>query len=711
MSLDTLLQDLGVPKESLIHPLWYERNPEIEQSVYSYLTSTTGARGRTPVGYYTEDKINYPIIPFLLYLMKMMNEVKYTKSRTFREAHELISKEKLNHPDAIAKIANVGSLVKVFINMEYKIGVLDPESIEYRRLQRRQGSPKPHAYSKKVQVSREAKKKLTDVEKELKALERKKRTLKVRKAKAAAKANLSEIETKTLSRSYTEHIQDFDDTRKQSRTLKQQKYSDYLLDKYLTGLSIAQNERELLEMYREIMHRQENYPFRKIVFLPTPKQYRFLGASEDIVLFGGAAGGGKSHSLVYDPLRYAHIKDHNAVIIRKTMPELVELIDTSREMYPLAFPGASYKETEHVWTFPSGAKIRFGHLDRPADKFKYQGRAFTYIGFDELSQHSTSEGFDYLRSRLRRTNKNIIPYIRATANPGSQWVYEMFVAPSDPDKPFILKGTENNPRPITVRFIPSRLEDNPYLDSDGLYRSVLESLSEVDRRQLLEGDWLASNDSMFPEFSIFDHVVEPFLVPKHWSRVGGIDYGYRDPSAVVWFAVDPEDGTLVVYDELLQTGLTGRELTLEIMTREANELINVDHPIDWSVYARTGHTGPSIAESMLSVPGFKMRPADKNREAGWVQIHEALRKDPNTGRPKIKIFSTCKQLIRQLLGAKSATRKPNDLDTARNSDGHWDLLDALRYGVMSRPRAETFEQRLNLYKQENRWRSIADYFS
>ncbi|MDV7397978.1 hypothetical protein RZS08_41640, partial [Arthrospira platensis SPKY1] len=93
-----------------------------------------------------------------------------------------------------------------------------------------------------------------------------------------------------------------------------------------------------------------------------------------------------------------------------------------------------------------------------------------------------------------------------------------------------------------------------------------------------------------------------------------------------------------MYDELLATGLTGRELALAIQDKEKDELVYVDHPIDWSVFARTGHTGPTIAESMLSVPGFRIRRADKNREAGWVQIHEYLRKDPKTGAPKIRIF-------------------------------------------------------------------------
>ncbi len=416
--------------------------------------------------------------------------------------------------------------------------------------------------------------------------------------------------------------------------------------------------------------------------------------------------------MVMDALRYVDQSDYKAVIIRKTTPELRELIDNSRELYPLAVPGAKFNGTNNVWRFPSGAQIEFGFLDKPADKFKYQGIQYGYVGFDELSQHVTDEGFSYLRSRLRTTNPKIKPYIRATANPGSQWVYDMFIKDKESNVPFLLPGTgKDGVAPITCRFIPAKLEDNPHLDRDGAYRAMLNSLGEVERKQLLEGDWLASNDSMFPEFRVDVHVVDPFTIPRHWNRVAGLDYGYRDPSAAVWFATNPEDGSLIIYDEFLQTGLTGREFSQNIMEREKDELVYVSHPIDWSVFARTGHTGPTIAESMLSVPGFRLQKADKNREAGWVQIHEHLRRDPNTGAPKIQIFSTCKGLIKQLLSAKVHKNKPNDLDDSRNADGHWDLLDALRYGMMSRPRMETYQENLLRTKQTNRWEQVNDYFS
>lgn len=700
---------------------WYEMNPDIDSNVDVMFEKTKPKRVHVPRGYVLdpEAKVCYPKPEMIKRFIEFMVDYRIKNSRSLRELQDCIysaEKEIMDIEDPA--LISLGGVTQLFDRLEKELGIrqteVSKERIKRIRVERAEkakklGKSRPYHYSSEMKKKVESQKRLTQANNKLKELEKERKKLKAKAARQARKLELQNDPTKYQEvEGKLEYVEDKPPM--PAPAIIQPDTA--LIDTYISGLQTGVEESTLSEIYQEILHNKERYDKKRVAFLPTPRQYLFLSSPEDIVLYGGAAGGGKSYAMVIDALRYADQPDYKGVIIRKTTPELRELIDNSRELYPLAFPGAKYNGSKDVWRFPSGAQIEFGFLDKPADKFKYQGIQYGYVGFDELSQHATDEGFGYLRSRLRTTNPKVKPYIRATANPGSQWVYEMFIKDKEPNVPFVMPGTGlNGSKPITMRFIPAKLEDNPHLDNDGAYRAMLGTLSEVERRQLLEGDWLASNDAMFPEFNLQKHVCEPFFVPKHWNRTAGLDYGYRDPSAGVWFAVDPSDGSVVIYDEFLQSGLTGREFALNIQQKEQEELVYVNHPIDWSVFARTGHTGPTIAESMLSVPGFKLQRADKNREAGWVQLHEYLRVDPETGAPKIKIFSTCVNTIKQIMSAKVHKTKPGDLDDTRTSDGHWDLLDALRYGLMSRPRAETLEERSMRYKQENRWEQINSYFS
>jgi len=429
-----------------------------------------------------------------------------------------------------------------------------------------------------------------------------------------------------------------------------------------------------------------------VIFRPNDgPQTDFLAASETDVLYGGAAGGGKSYAMLVDPLRFAHRAAHRALILRRSMPELRELIDKSRELYPKAFPGCKYKEVEKLWNFPSGAKIEFGFLERDADVYRYQGQAYSWIGFDEITHQATEFSWNYLASRLRTTDPEIIPYMRCTANPGgvgAHWVKKRYIDPAPPYDAFVGKDG------LTRKFIPARLEDNPFLAADGRYEQMLKALPPTQRRQLLEGDWDVAEGAAFTEFDRNVHVVEPFDIPLHWERIKGIDYGYASESACVWGAVDKDDGTLIIYRELYRKGLLGTDLAFMITEMELNDPMSVPGVLDTACWNRTGQTGPTVGETLVKA-GHKLRRADKNRVAGKIQIHEYL-KLQQSGRPKLQIFNTCPNLIRELQSIPLDKSNPEDVDTKASDHAY----DALRYLIMARPRVhDTYSQIRDFHRE------------
>jgi hypothetical protein len=430
-----------------------------------------------------------------------------------------------------------------------------------------------------------------------------------------------------------------------------------------------------------------------VAFMPNEgPQTDFLAAGEKDVLYGGAAGGGKSYAMLIDPLRYCHFKEHRALILRRSMPELRELIDKSRELYPIAFKGAKFKEVEKLWQFPSGAKIEFGFLERDADVYRYQGQAYSWIGFDEITHLPTEFGWNYLASRLRTTNPEIKTYLRCTANPGgvgAQWVKKRYVEPSEYNTSF--EGKDG----LSRKFIPALLQDNPHLAEDGEYERMLQSLPAIQRKQLLEGNWDISEGAAFAEFETETHVIPPFALPSWWERVKAVDYGYAAESCCLWAAIDPEDKTIIIYRELYKKGLTGEALGDTITEMEMEEIKSIAGVLDTAAWSRTGYTGPTIGEILVN-KGHRLRKADKNRLAGKTQIHEYLRKNNSTGRPKLQIFNTCVNLVKEIQALPLSKTNPEDVDTHAADHAY----DALRYMLMSRPRMDHPQDRMLRIKQD-----------
>ena len=408
--------------------------------------------------------------------------------------------------------------------------------------------------------------------------------------------------------------------------------------------------------------------------------------------------------MVADPVRYFNNPHARMLLVRRSTEELRELISVSKQLYPKAVPGIKFMERDKTWVAPSGATLWMSYLDRDDDVMRYQGQAFNWIGFDELTQWPSNYAWSYMRSRLRATKASGLPlYMRATSNPGGpghQWVRRHFLDPSAPGEAFWAtdeygetiqwpKGHTREGEPLFKRkFIPATLFDNPYLSEDGMYEANLLSLPEHQRRQLLEGDWDVNEGAAFPEFNRRSHVVEPYEIPNSWTKFRAADYGYGSYTGVVWFAVVPGSEQLVVYRELYVSKVIATDLADMILDIESEESIRYG-VLDSSLWHNRGDTGPSLAEQMI-MKGCRWRPSDRSkgsRVAGKNEIHRRLQVDEFTEEPRLVIFNNCTHLISQLPSIPLDKKNPEDVDT--HSEDH--LYDALRYGVMTRPRSNIFD--------------------
>lgn len=505
----------------------------------------------------------------------------------------------------------------------------------------------------------------------------KKKKKTIAKAKRSAKASISDI-AKQVQKAK-------DDYHNAQKKLKNKKEAIKKADDIIEGKQGLVVEDELDNIPPNVQNAVKE---QEVIFEPNSgPQTQFLAASEREVFYGGARGGGKSYAMLIDPLRYCDRQKHRGLLLRRSMPELRDLINHSQQLYPKAFPGAKWREQEKEWRFPSGAKIEFGYAENTTDVLRYQGQSYTWIGVDELPQYPNPDIYNFLRSSLRSVDPEIPVYMRATGNPGnvgSGWVKEMFVDPAVPNTRFDIEiQTPVGTKKITRRFIPAKLQDNPYLMQTEDYYIMLASLPEVQRKQFLDGDWSAYEDAAFPEFNKVNHVVEPFEIPRNWHRFRACDWGYSSPACVLWFAIDFDDN-LYIYRELYTKKIVADVFATQVLNLEHNEYIRYG-VLDSSTWARRGDVGPSIAETMINA-GCRWRPSDRSprsRINGKLEIHKRLSvRETNDGeKPSLFIFNNCINLIRTLPLLPCDKNNPEDVDT--HTEDH--AYDALRYGCMSRP--------------------------
>ena len=380
-------------------------------------------------------------------------------------------------------------------------------------------------------------------------------------------------------------------------------------------------------------------PYIKHIPHPTQMAFLSLGRYRE-VLFGGAAGGGKSDALLMAALQYVDVPGYSALLLRKTWPDLVlpgAIMDRTAQW--LGDTPARPKEGGRVWVFPSGARLQFGYLQHDQQKYRYQSAEFQFVGYDELTQWKEESTYDYLFSRLRKPKINCMNCrTKLTKKKGSRgdWQFQHTelkyrlkanYCKANPD-PKVLEqyppaadGTTIFDVPLRMRaatnpggvgnewvkarfinsktrrkntiFVPSKLYDNPSLDDS--YRESLAYLNEVDRLRLLEGDWDVQEAGEFfdrGDFIFVEH--QPADIQRYvryWDKAS--TQGGGDWTVGTLMGILP-DNKVVILD---QVRFQGHPLTNEKRVRATAEADGLN------VYIREeqepGSSGKSIIDHYM----------------------------------------------------------------------------------------------------------------
>lgn len=439
-----------------------------------------------------------------------------------------------------------------------------------------------------------------------------------------------------------------------------------------------------------------------------PKQSACFLSEATEILYGGAAGGGKSHTMRVIAIVLAlEIPNIQIYLFRRIFADLaknhIEGASGFAALLSLFIKSKHVRISESEITFWNGAKIYLAHCQHEKDVIKYQGAEINVLLIDELT-HFSEKIYKFLRGRCRLGSlqvpekyKKKLPLIIAGSNPtgiGHQFVKEMFI---DNCKSMEIRQMLPEEGGMLRQFIPAKLDDNPtMMANDPFYANKLIGLGGALAKAMLNGDWDAIEGAYFDKFDKDIHVVEPFLLPNEWFRIRAFDWGYSRPFCVLWGAVSDGSlvnvggirrvfprGSIIIYREYY--GTTGKanegikinppEIAKNTKTMQLGEKMN-DMVADPAIFDVS--VGESIADQMAKEDIY-WRPADNKRVSGWQQIRARL--NGVDDKPLLYIVSDCKNLLRTLPVMQYDVSKPEDL----NSDLEDHAVDTLRYLCMSRP--------------------------
>jgi len=429
-------------------------------------------------------------------------------------------------------------------------------------------------------------------------------------------------------------------------------------------------------------------------------------AIADIIGYGGAAGGGKTDTLLQVGLiaclKYPGI---GVAYFRREFPQLEGTggaISRSIEM----FHGiGNYNQQSHKWTFPGNSTLQFYHCKDPLDVYNYQSQQFDIELIDEVTQF-TEEMVKYLLTRNRATINaaTFKPFAMFATNPGNvghQYFFHEFVEPGDYERVHTFT-TETGSKETHI-FIPAKLFDNQILvKRDPGYANRVAN-TELNKQMLLEGRWDIFVGQAFSELSRNIHLIPPFTIPDEWMRAGSYDHGFNHPYSFGLFAVSPkEDVYLIKHVSSRLRRIDEIHRTMKEVTGGINKLKYIVAGKD--IWSRQKDGGPTIAEQFSKKkPPIFFRPAKTDRVQGAAQVREYIswkgtKDDGTDGTPKFYIFETGTNVdvYNTLVGMQFDPNNGEDVmkkNADENGKGGDDNYDMVRYFLMSRPRPSVLAER------------------
>ena len=356
------------------------------------------------------------------------------------------------------------------------------------------------------------------------------------------------------------------------------------------------------------------------------------------------------------------------LIVRRTYPEL-----TNNHILPLRsmLNGViKYNDRDKRMVFPNGSSINFGYCASDADLLRYQGQEYDLIYIDEATQ-LTEYQISVIRACIRGVN-SFPKRLYLTCNPGG--IGHAYVK-----RIFINREYLPGERAEDFSFTQALVTDNVALCREQpRYVEQLDALPENLRRAWRDGDWDACEGAYFPEFRRDVHVCQPFTIPREWRRFRAFDYGL-DCFACLWIAVDTV-GNAYVYRELSESGLgisqaAGRAVSL---TQDDEAIYCTYAPPD--MWSRSQESGKEKVDLFRRAGLNGIVKSSNDREAGWLCIKELLRLNTD-GEARLRIFSTCRELIKNLPLLQIDEKHPTDCSTEPHEITH--VPDALRYFAVS----------------------------